>query len=96
MGWEKLIDALDELETEVEYDGYFCSIQDAVIIVTLASMCELKSVMRIHSWATTETVSTFLAQAFGINISRCSASGLLIASLRQKLQFRDFKTGASV
>ena len=23
MGWEELIDALDELETEVEYDGYF-------------------------------------------------------------------------
>ena len=67
MGREDLIEALDELETEVEYDGYFCSIQDAVIIVTLASMCELKSVMRIHSWATTETVSKFLAQAFGIN-----------------------------
>ena len=33
MSWEELIDALDELETEVEYDGYFCSIQDAVIIV---------------------------------------------------------------
>ena len=48
MGWEELIDALDELETEVEYDGYFCSIKDAVIIVTLGSMCELKSVMRIH------------------------------------------------
>ena len=47
MGWEELIDALDELETEVEYDGYFCSIKDAVIIVTLGSMCELKSVMRI-------------------------------------------------
>ena len=27
MGWEKLIDALDEFETEVEYDRYFCSIQ---------------------------------------------------------------------
>ena len=42
MGWEELIDALDELETEVEYDGYFCSITDVVIIVTLGSMCELK------------------------------------------------------
>jgi len=71
MGWEELIDALDELETEVKYDGYFCSIQDAVIIVTLGSMCELKSVMRIYSWATTETVSTFLAQAFGIRRIQC-------------------------
>ena len=67
MGWEELIDALEELETEVEYDGYFCSIKDAVIIVTLGNMSELKSVMRIHSWATTKAVSTFLAQAFGIN-----------------------------
>ena len=71
MGWEELIDALDELETEVEYDGYFCSIKNAVIIVTLGSMCELKSVMRIHSWATTKTVSKFLAQAFGIKRIPC-------------------------
>ena len=71
MGWDDLIDALDELETEVEYDGYFCSIQDAVIIVMLASMCELKSVMRIHSWATTATVSKFLAKAFGIKQIPC-------------------------
>ncbi|ERJ93189.1 hypothetical protein HMPREF9193_01189 [Treponema lecithinolyticum ATCC 700332] len=34
-------------------------------------MCELKSVMRIHSWATTETVSKFLAQAFGIKRIPC-------------------------
>ena len=50
MGWEELIDALAELETEVESDGYYCSIQDAIINVTLARMCELKSAMRIHSW----------------------------------------------
>ena len=71
MGWEELIDALDELETEVEYDGYFCSIKDAVIIITLGSMCELKSVMRIHSWATTGTVSKFLAESFGIKRIPC-------------------------
>ena len=71
MGWEKLIDALDELETEVEYDGYFCSIKDAVIIVTLGSMCELKSVMWIHSWSTTGTVSIFLAESFGIKRIPC-------------------------
>ena len=71
MCWEELIDALDELETEVEYDGYFCSIKDAVIIVTLGSMCELKSVMRIHSWATTKAVSKFLAESFGIKRIPC-------------------------
>ena len=78
MGWEELIDALDELETEVEYDGYFCSIKDAVIIVTLRSMCELKSVMRIHSWATTKTVSKLLA-----------VTKLQIAEQQQELKSKD-------
>ena len=34
-------------------------------------MCELKSVMRIHSWATTKTVSKFLAESFGIKRIPC-------------------------
>ena len=33
MRWEELEDELEVLETEREYDGYFCSIKDAVIIV---------------------------------------------------------------
>ena len=72
MGWEELIDALDELETEVEYDGYFCSIRDVAIIVTLGSMCEQKGVMRLNAWATTETVSKFLVlrESIRINIPR--------------------------
>ena len=91
MGWEELIDALDELETEVEYYGYFCSIKDAVIIVTLGSMCELKSVMRIHSWATTGTVSKFLAESFGIKRIPCygrQPAHLRIKRSCRKTQFK--------
>ena len=33
MRWDTLEDALALLETEREYDGYFCSVQDAVINV---------------------------------------------------------------
>jgi len=40
MRWKSLEDALEVLETEREYDGYFCSIKDAVIIVLLGSLCE--------------------------------------------------------
>ena len=47
MGWEDLIDALEELQSEREYDGYFCSIKDAVIIVILGSLCDLKSVKKM-------------------------------------------------
>ena len=44
MRWETLEDALAVLETEREYDGYFCSVQDAVIIVILGSLCDLQRV----------------------------------------------------
>jgi len=47
MRWEELEDALEVLQSEREYDGYFCSIQDAVIIVILGSLCDLKSVKKI-------------------------------------------------
>lgn len=71
MKWEKLLEALDELETTVEYDGYFCSIQDAVAIVVLGSLCELKSVMKIHAWANSDSVKVFLKTHFGIEHIPC-------------------------
>ena len=47
MRWEELEDALEVLRSEREYDGYFCSIKDAVIIVILGSLCDLKSVKKM-------------------------------------------------
>ena len=64
-------EALEELETEKEYDGYFCSIKDAVIIVILGSLCELRSVKRIHMWAQAEHVRRFLAEKFNIKRLPC-------------------------
>ena len=49
MRWETLEDALAVLETEREYDGYFCSVQDAVIIVILGSLYDLQSVKKSTS-----------------------------------------------
>ena len=71
MRWETLEDALEVLETEREYDGYFCSIKDAVIIVILGSLCDLQSVKKIHAWATTEHVRKFLEETFGIKRIPC-------------------------
>ncbi len=71
MRWEELEDALEVLETEREYDGYFCSIKDAVIIVILGSLCDLQSVKKIHEWATTEHVKKFLSETFGIKRIPC-------------------------
>ena len=71
MRWESLEDALEALETEREYDGYFCSIKDAVIIVLLGSLCEMRSVTRIHMWAQAEHVRRFLEEKFHIKRLPC-------------------------
>ena len=59
------------VETEREYDGYFCSIKDAVIIVILGSLCELRSIKKIHTWTQTEHVIRFLEEKFNIKHLSC-------------------------
>ena len=71
MRWEELEDALEVLQSEREYDGYFCSIKDAVIIIILGSLCDLKSVKKIHTWATSDHVKAFLEKEFGIKRIPC-------------------------
>lgn len=71
MGWEELIEALEGLETEREYDGYFCSVKDAVIILVLGSLCGLRNVKRIHEWAAAGHVREFLRKEFGIGRIPC-------------------------
>ena len=71
MGWEELMDALEGLETEREYDGYFCSVKDAVVILVLGSLCDLRNARRIHEWAATGHVREFLRKEFGIERIPC-------------------------
>lgn len=71
MKWEELEEALEVLETEDSYDGYFYDIKDAVIIVILGSLCELQSVKKIHTWATSAHVRAFLAEHFSITRIPC-------------------------
>ncbi len=43
MQWEQGEEAPAELGREREYDGYFCSITDAVSIIIFGSLCDLKA-----------------------------------------------------
>ena len=65
MGWEELAESLDDLETKEVYDGYFCSVKDAVVIIILGSLCGLQNFKQIHEWAITERVRNgiFIFQA---------------------------------
>lgn len=61
-----LTDFFEEVETTEEYNGYFCSIAEAVSIVVLGSLCGFKNVSQIHQWAESERVKEFLKEEFGI------------------------------
>ena len=56
----------EELETSKEYNGYFCSVADAVTIVILGSICGLKNISQIHQWASSDRVREFLKEKFAI------------------------------
>ena len=66
-----LTDFFEEVETTEEYNGYFCSIAEAITIVVLGSLCGFKNVSQIHQWATSERISEFLKEKFGINHIPC-------------------------
>ena len=44
-----LTEYFEEVETTEEYNGYFCSIAEAISIVVLGSLCGLKNVSHISS-----------------------------------------------
>ena len=61
-----LIDFFEEVETTEEYNGYFCSIAEAIGIVVLGSLCGFRNVRQIHHWAENARVKEFLKEKFQI------------------------------
>lgn len=61
----------EEVETEEEYDGYFCSVADAITICILGSICGLRNVSQVHQWAANDRVSEFLREEFEIDHVPC-------------------------
>lgn len=61
----------EDVETITEYNGYFCRISDAIVIVILGSICGLKNVSQIHQWAMNERVREVLKYDFGIKDIPC-------------------------
>ena len=61
----------EEVETTKEYDGYFCSVAQAITLVLLGSICGLKNVSQIHQWAVNPRISRFLKEYFGIKHVPC-------------------------
>ena len=66
-----LINFFEEVETTEEYNGYFCSIAEAVGIVLLGSLCGFMNVSQIHHWAQNARVKEFLKEKFQITHIPC-------------------------
>lgn len=61
-----LTNYFQNIETTQEHDGYFLSVPQALAIVILGSLCGLKNLSQIHTWAVNETVTQFLKENVGI------------------------------
>ncbi|MDR2570945.1 MAG: ISAs1 family transposase [Oscillospiraceae bacterium] len=67
----RLPEYFEEVETEKEHNGYFCSVKETLTIVILGSFCGLQNVKRIHQWAVNARVQEFLISSFGITAIPC-------------------------
>lgn len=61
----------EDVETTKDYNGYFCSVADAITIVILGSICGLKNISQIHQWAASDRICGFLKEKFGIKNVPC-------------------------
>jgi len=67
----KLSDYLADIETSKAHNGYFCSVEEALTVVILGTLCGLRNVNQIHQWAVSDMVSEFLLKHFGIKDIPC-------------------------
>ena len=71
MKTRKLLEIFEEVETVVEYTGYYYSATEAIIIAVLGSLCGLKNISQIHQWAESEKIREFLKEKFAIERVPC-------------------------
>ncbi len=67
----KIYEYFAEVETTEEYNGYFCSVGEALTIVILGSICGLRNVSQIHQWAESKNTAQFLLEKFQIKRIPC-------------------------
>lgn len=53
----------EEIETTKEYDGYFCSVSEAITISNTGKYMRLKNVSQIHQWAKNDGVSRWNSES---------------------------------
>ncbi len=54
-----MVEYFEKVETVQVYNGYFCSIAEAISIVVVGSICGLRNVSQICQWAESDRVREF-------------------------------------
>ena len=67
----KIIEYFENIETTMEHEGYFYNVGEVVSIMIMGLLCGLKNTSQIHQWASSEKVSAFLNEKFGISKIPC-------------------------
>ena len=68
-----LQESMKELEKETKHEGYWYSINEALIILLCGLLCHQKSISEIHEWTEAHPTKLFLAEEFGITRIPCRA-----------------------
>jgi len=55
------------VELLVDYEGYFCSVEEAISNVIAGTFCWFRNLKQIHEWVEDEQIQGILREHFGIN-----------------------------
>ena len=64
------------IQTTKKHNGYYYSVEEALTVVILASLCGLRSVSQINQWSEKQRVRDALLKHFGIQRIPCYYSHL--------------------
>jgi predicted transposase YbfD/YdcC len=64
---DKLQEQMREVGSVVEYEGYFYSIHNTLIMLVCGMLCGLKEISEIHQWLSAEPTQKMLNKQFGIS-----------------------------
>ena len=65
--FEELQKEMQEVEELSEHNGYWYSVNHALIILVTGALCGIETIKYIHQWAESEPTQQFLREVFGIN-----------------------------
>jgi len=60
----------EDVEVEEEYagyDGYYYSVEEAITLIIVGSLCGLRNTRQIWQWATNDKIKEFLKEKFQIS-----------------------------